>query len=148
MLRPLAAAVLLASSPALAQTPANRFELADLEHLVRLDDPQIAPDGKSVVFVVRRADEEENRYRTDLYAIDVATRALRRLTYDRPGLSSPRFSPAGDHLAFLAGRSDGSASQVYVMSVAGGEARRVTSAPGAVSAFSWRPDGAFLAFVA
>src|SRR5262249_59594163 len=66
----------------------------------------------------------------------------------RRGLWGRRFCRAGDRLAFLAERSDGSASQVYVMSVAGGEARRVTSAPGAVSAFSWRPDGAFLAFVA
>jgi dipeptidyl aminopeptidase/acylaminoacyl peptidase len=149
MLRPLAVAVLLASPvAALAETPPNRFELADLKHLVRLDDPQIAPDGKSVVFVISRANENENRYDTDLYAIDVPTRALRRLTHDRPGVSSPRFSSAGDRLAFLADGPGSSASQVYVMSVRGGEMLRVTSFAEGVSALAWSPDGATIAFVA
>ena len=59
MLRPLAVAVLLASpAGAPAQTPSKRFELADLVHLVRLDDPQISPDGKAVVFVVSRASNQ------------------------------------------------------------------------------------------
>jgi dipeptidyl aminopeptidase/acylaminoacyl peptidase len=130
-------AVLLASPvAALAETPPNRLELADLKHLVRLDDPQIAPDGRSVVFVVSRANEGENRYDTDLYAIDVATRALRRLTHDRPGVSSPRFSSAGDRLAFLADGPGSSASQVYVMSVGGGETLRVTSFAEGVSALA------------
>src|SRR5262245_34824584 len=130
MLRPLAVAVLLGSSvAALAETPPKRFELADLSRVARLDDPQVAPDGKSIVLVVSRADDGENRYQKDLYAIDVATRAMRRLTHDQPGVSSPRLSPAGDRLAFLAEPSNGSASQVYVMSAGGGEARRITSAP-------------------
>ena len=132
-----------------AEAQPKRFDLADLSRLVHLSDPQIAPDGKSIVLVVSRANEAENRYDAELVAVDLATRTQRSLTFDRRGLSSPRFSTAGDRLAFLAaGPPPSSANQVYVMNVAGGEARRVTNAPRGVSGFAWRPDGATLAFIA
>jgi len=134
---------------AFAQAAPRRFALDDLRHLVRLGEPQIAPDGKSIVLVVSRVDEDENRYDTDLVSVDLATRGVRRLTFDRPGVASPRFSPAGDRLAFLADGPQGGASpQIYVMSVTGGEARRVTSAPEGVGELAWRPDGSTLAYVA
>ena len=132
-----------------AEGQPKRFDLADLGRLVRLADPQIAPDGKSIVLVVSRANEAENRYDAELVAVDLATRTHRSLTFERRGLASPRFSPAGDRLAFLAaGAPPSSAAQVYVMSVTGGDARRVTAAPEGVSRFAWRPDGATLAFIA
>jgi Tol biopolymer transport system component len=132
-----------------AEGQPKRFDLADLGRLVHLADPQIAPDGKSIVLVVSRANEAENRYDAELVAVDLATRTHRILTFERRGLSSPRFSPAGDRLAFLAaGAPPSSVSQVYVMSVTGGDARRVTAAAEGVSRFAWRPDGATLAFIA
>jgi dipeptidyl aminopeptidase/acylaminoacyl peptidase len=130
-----------------AEVGARRFDLADLGRLVHLSDPQIAPDGKSIVVVVSRANEAENRFDAELVAVDLATRVQRKLTFERQALSSPRFSPAGDRLAFLAAGPPAS-TQVYVMSLAGGEARRVTAAPRGVSQFAWRPDGATLAFIA
>jgi dipeptidyl aminopeptidase/acylaminoacyl peptidase len=132
-----------------AEAGARRFDLADLGHLVQLADPQVAPDGRSVVLVVSRANEAENRYDPELVSVDLATRVQRKLTFERQGLSSPRFSPAGDRLAFLAaGTPPSTTTQVYVMSVTGGDARRVTAAARGVSQFAWRPDGATLAFIA
>jgi dipeptidyl aminopeptidase/acylaminoacyl peptidase len=140
---------LVASLAASAESQERRFELADLGRLVQLGDPQIAPDGKSIVLVVSRANEAENRYDAELVAVDLATRTHRSLTFDRQGLSSPRFSPTGDRLAFLAASAPTSAAtQVYVLSATGGEARRVTAAPEGVTGFAWRPDGATLAFIA
>jgi dipeptidyl aminopeptidase/acylaminoacyl peptidase len=135
------------SSALAAEGPPKRFDLSDLSRLVQLADPQIAPDGRTIVLVVGRANDAENRYDRELVAVDLATRAHRSLTFDRRGLSSPRFSPAGDRLAFLAAGTS-SAPQVHVMSVTGGEARRVTNAAEGVSRFAWRPDGATLAFIA
>jgi dipeptidyl aminopeptidase/acylaminoacyl peptidase len=71
------------------------------------------------------------------------------LTQDRPLVSSPRWSPGGERLAFL-DRKSGSETekpQIFVLSMRGGEARRVTDAPSGVSLFAWRPDGKELAFV-
>ena len=40
---------------------AKRFDLDSAAKLVRLSDPQITPDGRSIVVVVARANYEDNR---------------------------------------------------------------------------------------
>lgn len=84
----------------LAQQP-RRMQLDDLGRIVRISDPQIAPDGKSIVIVVSRANYDEDRYDTDLVLVDVASGNQRTLTHERRSISQPRFSPSGDRLAFL-----------------------------------------------
>src|SRR6185503_16436 len=76
----------------------RRMQLEDLSRVVRVSDPQIAPDGKSIVIVVARANYEENRYDSDLVLVDVATGNQRTLTSERRSVSQPRFSPEGDRL--------------------------------------------------
>jgi hypothetical protein len=46
---------------------ASRFELVSLGKLARVSDPQISPDGKSVVVVVARPNYEDNRSTPTLY---------------------------------------------------------------------------------
>ena len=67
-----------------------RFGIDRLGQLVRVADPQISPDGKSIVAVVSRPNYDDNRYDADLVLIDVATRKQRVLTHDRRGVSFPR----------------------------------------------------------
>src|SRR5262249_727255 len=79
---------------------AKRFDLASVAKLVRLSDPQITPDGKSIVVVVARANYEDNRWENELTLVDVATGAERALTSGRHDVSQPRWSPSGDRLPF------------------------------------------------
>src|SRR5437764_14399286 len=81
---------------------AARFGIEHIGKIVRLSDPQIAPDGKTIAMVVSRANYEENRYDPELILIDPATRAQKVLTRDRRGVSQARWSPDGTRLAFLA----------------------------------------------
>jgi len=39
---------------------AGRFAIENIGRFIRLTDPQIAPDGKTIRFVVSRANHEEN----------------------------------------------------------------------------------------
>src|SRR5215831_12264293 len=66
---------------------AGRFAIENIGWLVRLTDPQIAPDGKTIRFV-SRANHEENRYVPELVLTDSPTRA--RVTRDRSGVKSAR----------------------------------------------------------
>src|SRR5437870_1595234 len=93
--------ICLLAVTALAQQP-RRMQLDDLGRIVRVSDPQIAPDGKSIVVVVARANYDEDRYDADFVLVDVATGNQRVLTHERRSVSHPRFSPSGDRLAFLA----------------------------------------------
>lgn len=147
-------------APSTAAAP-RRWALDDLHRVVRVSDPQIAPDGRSIAITVTRDILDENRSAVELALVDVATGASRPLTVDRQELGHARWSPDGSRLAFLAaapprpgaiaaatpaGGSAPSARQVFVMPMAGGEARPVTSAPNGVQHFAWHPDGTTIAY--
>jgi dipeptidyl aminopeptidase/acylaminoacyl peptidase len=122
-----------------------KFDIAQNAKIVRVSDPQISPDGKSIVAVVSRANFDENRYDAELALIDVASRKQRVLTHDRRGVGFARWSPTGDRLAFLA-LGAGGKSQIFVLPLAGGDAVQLTKSTTGVQQFTWRPDGDAIAF--
>jgi dipeptidyl aminopeptidase/acylaminoacyl peptidase len=146
IIRAAGVAAVLALASASAPNLAAGLSFADLPKLVALSAPQISPDGRSIVVVVRRADYEHDRNERALDVVDVATGRHCALTVWRKGVSSPAWSPEGDRLAFLADVDD--KSQIFVMPVNGGDAARVTNAPEGVEQFAWRPDGSAFAYVA
>src|SRR5438094_120309 len=152
-MKKLAAVLLLFLATALLA--ADRWQPADRLRIVNASDPQVSPDGKSVAVVISRVNAKENRYDAEVVAIDVATGARRPLTFDRRGIASPRWSPDGVQIAFLANDKDAK-RQVWILPFSsGGEARRLTSGtwslpiahpPGpAPSPLSWSPDGKTIA---
>jgi dipeptidyl aminopeptidase/acylaminoacyl peptidase len=140
--------------PALSLFPAalaqsRRIELNDYSKIVLVSDPQISPDGRSIVVAVSRPNLEQDRSDRELVSIDIATGAQRILTYERKGVGSPRWSPSGDRLAFVAtdGAGKDARPQVFVLPMAGGEARKITEAPNGIEQFAWRPNGQDIAYV-
>lgn len=134
--------------PALAQPPA--FAPTDVARIVSIANPQISPDGRRAVALISRIDTQHDRSNSEIDLIDIATGAHRALTAERSGLADPKWSPAGDRIAFTADKGAGEAAraQVYVLRLDGGDATPVTAAPDGVDAFSWRPDGAAIAYSA
>ena len=116
---------------------AARFAIESVGKIVRVADPQISPDGKTIALVVSRTNFDEDRYDPELVLIDVATRTQRVMTRDRRGLTQPRWSPNGSQLAFLA-TADGK-PQVFLLSVDGGDAWQLTKSATGVQQFAWRP---------
>lgn len=128
----------------------KKFELADYARLVNISDPQISPDGKSVVLVVSRPDYVNNRFNAELVLIDVASGNKRVLTQERITVSSPRWSPNGEQLAFIAktGLGKDATNQIFLLSMLGGEAKQITKAPKGVQHFAWSPNSADIAYAA
>lgn len=148
MLRVCSSLFLLSLTAALAHGQAKRLELDDLGKLVGVGEPQLAPDGRSVVIVVSRPNYDKNRYDRELVLVDVNTGKRRVLTHGHRAIGQPRWSPNGDRLAFLAAGGEGNAvkHQVYVLPMNGGEALCVTDAPNGVQHYAWKPDGSALAY--
>jgi dipeptidyl aminopeptidase/acylaminoacyl peptidase len=147
---PVAAAVLAAATCVSAPASARTMQLDDLRKLVGVSSPAISPDGKRAVVVVTRINWNDDRYDRTLDIIDLTTHARRTLTYDRRGLSEPRWSPDGTELAFLAAQGTGEEAkpQVFTMPMDGGDAQPLTKAPEGVEQFAWRPDGGAIAYAA
>ncbi|MDP8980751.1 MAG: S9 family peptidase [Acidobacteriota bacterium] len=131
---------------AVLQLQAARFEIAHMGKIARVSDPQIAPDGKSIVVVVSRANFQENRHEAELVLVDTATGGQHVLTRQRRSVSFPRWSPAGDRLAFLA--EAGGKPQVFVMTMFGGDAQQITKVTAGVQQYAWSPDGTRIAYAA
>lgn len=128
----------------------SKFGIDDYAKLVQISDPQISPDGKSVVVVVSRPDYINNRYNAELVLVDVATGNKTVLTQDRLSVSSPRWSPNGEKLAFIskAGTGKDALNQIFLLPLAGGEAKQITKAPKGVQHFAWSPNSVDIAYAA
>ena len=70
----------------------------------RISDAQVSPDGAQVAFVVRTTDLAANKGRTDLWLLDVKTKAVRRLTKNEASDTNPRWATDGKSLFFLPSR--------------------------------------------
>jgi dipeptidyl aminopeptidase/acylaminoacyl peptidase len=142
----LLATLLVPGAPAQTRT----IQLDDFAKITSVSDPQISPDGKSIACIVSHVNLEQDRSDRELILIDIATGAPHVMTHDRKGVGSPRWSPEGDRLAFEA--VDTAAKdpklQLFVMSMSGGEAKKITDAPEGVEQFAWRPNGQDIAYVA
>ena len=138
---------LFGSSPASSQS--RRLELNDFLKITSVSDPQISPDGKTIVVVVSRPNLDQDRNERELLQIDVASGMQRALTYERKTAGSPRWSPSGDRLAFTANEGVGKDAkpQIFVLSMSGGEAKKITDAPNGIEQFAWRPNGQEIAYV-
>lgn len=128
----------------------KKFEVSDYARFVNLSDPQLSPDGKSVVIVVSRPDYANNRYNAELVLVDVALGKKRVLTQDRIAVSSPRWSPNGEQLAFIAkaGQGKDALNQLFILDMQGGEARQITKAPKGIQHFTWSPNSIDIAYAA
>ncbi len=72
-------------------------------------DVSWSPDGHSLIFSANLSDAKN----PEIYNYDLATKCLRRLTYDEGVDSSPAFSPDGKQLVFASNRSG--SFQLYMM---------------------------------
>jgi dipeptidyl aminopeptidase/acylaminoacyl peptidase len=128
---------------------AQRWQISDRLRLANLNDPQISPDGKSVVLIVSHANLKDDRWDGDLVLVDVAGGEQHPITYDRRGVAWPRWSPDGTRIAFLANASNerDAKRQIWITSMIGGDPRRITDAPRGVQQFTWSPDGTQIAYV-
>ncbi|MFC5579965.1 S9 family peptidase [Rhodanobacter terrae] len=133
--------------PAHAASTASAFQLSDLRKIVNLGEPRISPDGKHIAVIVSTPDWKSDKSQQELDLVDVASGARRALTWKREEISSPRWSPDGMRLAFIAKDAETKHGQLYVMPMDGGDALRVTAIKRGVDAYSWSPDGKQIAFV-
>ena len=124
--------------------PTQPFSVRDMLAMDRITDPQVAPDGKSIAFVVRQTDLEANCGRTDLWLVSADGTGLRRLTSHPESDSNPRWSPDSRIIWFVSSRSG--SSQVWKIAVDGGEAEQVTREPLDVGNLLMAPDGKHIAY--
>ena len=116
--------------------------LVDLREVPSVLDPQLAPDGRAVVYQLNQVDWKANRRPGHIWRQNLSGGAPSQLTFGEAGDNSPRWSPDGTQISFLRG------GQIFLMPAEGGEARALTAHATAVSSPTWSPDGTLVYFLA
>jgi dipeptidyl aminopeptidase/acylaminoacyl peptidase len=120
------------------------FSVQDMLAMDRISEPKVSPDGKFIVFTLRKTDLEADRGRGDLWLVGVDGKGLKQLTTDPEGDSNPCWSPDSKTIYFISSRSG--TSQVWKIAIDGGEAQKVTALAGETSNLIISGDGSHIAF--
>jgi dipeptidyl aminopeptidase/acylaminoacyl peptidase len=136
-------------------------QLADHYRLTNLTDVAVSPDGERIAYVTSEFDAEANERLSSLFAVPAdGSRDPHRLSRVSTA-SSPKWSPDGTRLGFLAARDEdaslradnddpdveadedeGPETQLWSYNLAlGGDARQLTTFDEGVREFDWGPDG-------
>jgi dipeptidyl aminopeptidase/acylaminoacyl peptidase len=147
-----AAVVLALAAPAPAAAPADApLRAADLQRLRAVTSVASSPDGATLAFTLSvprdPLQEKDGRNRSELWVVSGSDGPRPFVTGDAD-VSSIGFLSDGRLLGFLAKRDGDRARSLYVMPVAGGEARKVVDSETDLAAWSFHPGGRRLAFVA
>lgn len=125
--------------PAQAARPA--FEPMDVFGLQWADNPQIAPDGRQIIYERIAFDVMKDRKRASLWIIDADGRNHRPLA---PNGREAAWSTDGKRVAFVA-TVDGS-TQIHIRWMDTGQTARISELTQTPQGLSWSPDGRWLAF--
>ena len=112
--------------------------------LGRLSDPQLSPDGKTILYGVSYTSIAENRSVRNLFTIPAEGGDPTQLTMDGKSISNARWSPDGAWIFFLQG------GQVWKAPYKAGKLGKriqVTDVPKGVDEFSLSPDASQLMYV-
>jgi dipeptidyl aminopeptidase/acylaminoacyl peptidase len=130
-----------------AEPPAGAsrlFEGRDLFSLQMASDPQIRPDGSAIAYVRMTNEVMSDSARPSIWLVDVDSGQQIPLITGNGSYASPRWSPDGKRLAYIA--SDSGRPQLFVRWMATGQSTRVTELGAAPGGLSWSPDGKSIAF--
>ncbi len=121
----------------------------DIARLMRVSDPQVAPDGQWVAYTVAGTDVAADKGYSHIWMTSWdGLRAIQLTNRHGESETTPRFSPDGHWLAFVSGRgSEGGEAQLWIMDRAGGEGRKLSGIKGSVSDYAWSPDSKWIALV-
>ncbi|HUU03710.1 MAG TPA: S9 family peptidase [Myxococcota bacterium] len=127
----------LPAAGAIGATHALGWE--DMFAMVRLSDPQPSPDGIWVLFSRTAYDVDSNKGNTDLGLVSLDGKIEKRLTSTAATDTNGRWLPDGKTIVFLSDRSG--STQIWSLSLGGGEAERVSDLPLDIDGFELSPDG-------
>ncbi|MEO8795501.1 MAG: S9 family peptidase [Daejeonella sp.] len=115
----------------------------DVYHYQNINNPQISPDGKWVLYSVSTPDSAKNKSETDLFITSWDGNQTLPVTYYGNGGGNAAFSPDGKYISFISSKAVDSTdnAQLWLMDRRGGEAFQSTKVKEDLQSFVWSPDG-------
>ena len=106
--------------------------------------PIISPDGKTIVYSVTSTDWVNNAYDSELWMTRDGAAPLQLTRTAKASSTNAAFTPDGKYVSFLANRAD--KTQLFIISIMGGEATQVSNDADGISNYDWSPQGNRIAY--
>jgi dipeptidyl aminopeptidase/acylaminoacyl peptidase len=120
--------------------PRRAITFEDFASVRAVADPQLSPDGRTILYTVRTTDVGANRRTPRTFALPATGGAAREFPAADVNATEARWSPDGRRVAYIAG------GQLWVSDAEGGNRRQLTSLNGGATGPMWSPTGATIAF--
>jgi len=141
------ASALLVAQMALAKddkAPSKRFTAERVFDMEYASDPQVSPDGKTIVYVRHSMDKMTDKDVGHLWMIDLATGAHRPLLAAPEGAGAPVWSPDGSRLLYTT--STGGKPELRLLYMDDGRSFSLAQFQEGPGEAAWSPDGKQIAF--
>ena len=141
--------LVLQSTPFAQDKGLKPYDVAKIEQVYEV---ALSPDGETLAYtVMKQADplkKNVSAYR-ELYVRGTETEDSARLFVSGEiRVRDVRFTPDGEHISFRARRGEGDNTDIYVIPVDGGEARKALDFRASIYDYDWHPNGKKLVFTA
>lgn len=144
--------VILHYQNTIAQKESDKIELTDLLKIKTVGNVNLTRDGSKVAFTLTSIEKDDNnvldyKFKSQIYMAATSGVSMPiELTSSKEGASKPVWSPDGKQLVFT--RTVDEKSQLFLLSLAGGEAKQLTKFKYGASNPKWSPDGSKILFSA
>ncbi|MEO0435373.1 MAG: S9 family peptidase [Pseudomonadota bacterium] len=128
----------------IAAESADGLKLEDVFSLSYASTPIVSADGKYVYYLRHTMDSIQDRRRSNLWSIELASGRQEPITSGPQSVSSPALAADGSRIAYVA--KDSVASQLFVQNLNSGRVAQLTRDTQQPKNLSWSPDGKYIAF--
>ena len=127
-----------------------KITLNDLYLLNEISSIDVSHSAKQIAYSVSSVDEKKDRYRNDIWLLDVNKNKKKVLIKGRPWVGKTKFSPNDTLVGYLApGRGQYSEyQQIWTINTNYQTKRQLTKLKANINDFEWSPDGTQMILVA
>jgi len=136
----LLAGVFSAASSAVFAQQKRPITFDDFSAVRAVSDPQVSPNGNSVLYAVRVTDVAGNKRTATTFLVPTGGGTPRAFPAQTVSATEARWSPDGAHVAYVA------SDQLWIADASGSNARQLTHLNGGVTGPIWSPAGDRIAF--
>ncbi|MBC8321187.1 MAG: S9 family peptidase [Bacteroidetes bacterium] len=104
----------------------------------RVSDPQVSPDGETVLYGVSYYSIEQNKGNRELYSVGVNAESVKQLTKSAKSEFNAIWRPDGSKIGFLT--SESGSVQLWEMNLDGSDRKQISQIEGGITGFKYAPD--------